>query len=584
MKLGVDIPSETELATIVGLEITPTHAALPFGTPLTIWAKGRQDSGLAASAWRPLPRKMVRVASLGDLLPSHIPGFETGNVHALIERKPRDRSERPEPGTSPGSDPAAVAVRKVTIEQTIGAEARNQVRDAARRGLIGQQAGEAIDQFYAGRNNAPLWVSRKGPNARARAVIAEVRRAGNYGLKSSDFDLPRLQIGKAVAKLAKAEVKLTLAILKYARHAYGHRINPRRLSPSIDRSARPINPQRVLHDIARADLLKRYLRSLHPQHVQFDALRRQYLRLRSDPAHAATVQILLVNMERWRWYPRDLGRFHVWLNIPEYIVRVIDRNRVVHSERSVVGKRKTKTPDFSDWMEEIVFHPTWNVPDSIKVEEIIPALRRGSPILARQNLGIRYNGRAINPYSVDWRRSDVRRFHFYQPPGRRNVLGFVKFMFPNKHAVYMHDTPSKQLFKQQIRTYSHGCMRIRNPRRLAEVLLAQDKGWRPHHIAALINAGITHPVQLTRKIPVHITYLTARVDRDGRLEVYGDIYGHDRRLANALTGRGDLIAAVAGPEASEHQPVTSLTPAQLARRGPSYSAAPYWSQQALEGE
>jgi len=289
-----------------------------------------------------------------------------------------------------------------------------------------------------------------------------------------------------------------------------------------------------LFDNALADSVRRFQKD---RGLKADGIVGSNTRRHLNAKDGDKVQRILVNMERWRWMPEDLGSIYVWANIPEFRVRVVKNDEVIHAERLVAGKVQNQTPIFSDEMERIEFYPFWNVPDSIKVKEILPSLRRSTRILARQNLKIKYRGRKIDPASVNWSSVDIRRFHFYQPPGGRNALGFVKFMFPNKHAVYMHDTPSKSLFGRSIRTFSHGCMRIRNPRRLAEILLAHDKGWSPKRIGNLIAAGEHYPVHLNQKIPVHVTYFTASVSSSGRLVFRGDFYGHDRRIALALNGK-----------------------------------------------
>ena len=192
----------------------------------------------------------------------------------------------------------------------------------------------------------------------------------------------------------------------------------------------------------------------------------------------ASLRTLLVNMEQWRWMPADLGNFYVWVNIPEYTIRVVRADRIIHSERVIVGRTNTQTPVFSDEMQQVIFHPFWGVPDSIKTNELLPSLARGNTgVLERNGLRVSYRGRDINPGSVDWTKVDMRKFHVYQPPGGSNVLGVVKFRFPNKHDVYMHDTPSKSLFNASVRTFSHGCMRVRDPLKLAEIVLAEERGW-----------------------------------------------------------------------------------------------------------
>ena len=259
------------------------------------------------------------------------------------------------------------------------------------------------------------------------------------------------------------------------------------------------------------------------------------------------VKTILANMERWRWIPNNLDKMNIRVNIPEFRYRVFNGDKIIHSERVVVGKIKNQTPIFSDQMEYLVFHPYWNVPNSIKIKEILPHLRRGGGgggwfssaasrprILQAHNLFVQYRGRNVDASSIDWRKADVRRYRFYQPPGGKNVLGFVKFMFPNKHIVYMHDTSSKSLFSQTSRTYSHGCIRVRNPRKLAEIILGRDRGWSSGSVGSSIASGKNQRVNLKTPIPVNITYFTARVEKNGRITYFSDIYGHDARMAKAL--------------------------------------------------
>ena len=138
----------------------------------------------------------------------------------------------------------------------------------------------------------------------------------------------------------------------------------------------------------------------------------------------------------------------------------------------------------------MIFQPSWGVPKSIKRDDILPSLRRGSTrLFTYYQLRIQRGGRDVDPASVDWATADIRNFHVYQPPGENNVLGNVKFRFPNKHDVYMHDTPTKNLFNAQVRAFSHGCMRVRDPQRLAELLLAEDQGWPADRVAAVVKAG-----------------------------------------------------------------------------------------------
>jgi murein L,D-transpeptidase YcbB/YkuD len=250
---------------------------------------------------------------------------------------------------------------------------------------------------------------------------------------------------------------------------------------------------------------------------------------------------ILANMEQWRWMPEDLGAFHITVNVPEYAIRVVRDGEAVHTERVIVGEIANQTPVFSDKMSTVVFHPFWGVPDSIKVNELLPSLARGSA-LERQGLRVQYNGRDVDPRSVDWSQADIRNFHVYQPPGSSNVLGVVKFLFPNQHQTYMHDTPTKNLFNASQRTFSHGCMRVRNPLKLAEAVMGHDRGWTMADVDdALANGPENNNITLDRKIPVHMTYFTVVANPDGSYQTFNDVYGHEKRITLALAGRWGQI-------------------------------------------
>jgi murein L,D-transpeptidase YcbB/YkuD len=257
-------------------------------------------------------------------------------------------------------------------------------------------------------------------------------------------------------------------------------------------------------------------------------------------------------MERWRWLPADLGEFYVWNNVPEFLTRVVRRGETIHSDRIVAGQPEWATPAFSADMKTIVFHPSWGVPDGIRRKELWPRLRdsqggllslftgtRSSrALLEHYKLQVTYQGRPIDPDQVDWSTANIGAYEFRQPPGPTNPLGVVKFMFPNKHDVYMHDTPpsERDLFAKSYRGFSHGCMRVAEPLRLAVILLAQDKGWSEQQVRSLLNGG-TLEVKLASRIPVHMTYFTAMVDGKGNLQTFGDLYGLDTRMGAILFGR-----------------------------------------------
>jgi murein L,D-transpeptidase YcbB/YkuD len=454
--------------------------------------------------------------------------------HSDISPVPAAAVAEPAAATAPAALSAEFAERLAAIDTSLT--------------VADREDRSALSRFYAARQSAPLWVNSTGLLPQGVAVAVEIGKADDWGLEAAAFRLPAVSAGTELStrQRADAEITLSLAILKYARYARGGRAEPTSLSRNLDRKLPLRDPGLVIEEIAKATSPDAYLRGLHPQHPQFEALRQKYLALRSGPTTTPVdpaVRKLLVNMEEWRWMPDDLGDFYVWVNVPEFTLRIVKHGKVIFTERVIVGKPDKQTPIFSQNMEQVIFHPFWGVPDSIKKNDILPSLARGSTrILERHNLRIQLGGRDIDPATVDWTTVDMRKYHVYQPPGGSNVLGFVKFRFPNKHDVYMHDTPDKQLFNAQVRAFSHGCMRVRDPQRFAEVLLAEDQGWPASRIAAAISSGPqNNAINLQHTFPVHITYFTHTVEEDGKLKSFADIYGHEFRINMGMAGKAHLI-------------------------------------------
>ena len=545
--------------------------------------------------------------------------------------------------------PPALAVEPDPPAQLIGASEALGI--AVRQSLEAPQKGtteadeidrDALVQFYSARSNQLLWIENGAFTGKARAVLDEIARADDWGLKSRDFELPGTDLGASPtsADVAAAETKLSIAALRYARHARGGRIpKPRDMSSYLDRDPQTVSPIKVLEQLSATSDPGGYLAGLNPRHEQFQRLRKKLLEMRGvtseivataakpepvrmpedgptlapgqrhphvallrqrlnvplpatagetaapdaelydatlevaveayqrengmkadglvgrrtrvtlnggkaeagDGKRKADEDLLIANMEQWRWMPEDMGDTHVWVNLPEFMVRVVKNGAVIHEERIIAGQTDKQTPVFSHELETVVLHPFWGVPESIKVKEILPSLARGGS-LDRRGLKLQYNGKDVDATRIDWSRADIRNYHVYQPPGSANVLGEVKFLFPNKHQVYMHDTPTKNLFASASRTFSHGCMRVRNPMKLAEVVLKEDKGWDADYVQNLLRTGPeNNNIALGSKIPVHVTYFTAGVDDKGELQTRADVYLHEKRIRLALAGKWDQI-------------------------------------------
>lgn len=265
----------------------------------------------------------------------------------------------------------------------------------------------------------------------------------------------------------------------------------------------------------------------------------------SGVADAATVAALNVpladrirqvelNLERWRWLPDDLGDHHLWVNLPEFHLVARERSTDVMDIRVVVGSPGNETPVFSGEMTTVVFSPYWNIPDSIVAGETAPAAARDDDFLRRNNieiLRVSTSGAArIDSSEVDWNDTEaLKELAFRQRPGASNALGHVKFLFPNPHSIYLHDTPADNLFGRRSRALSHGCIRVEEPEALAKYVLRHQAEWTEAKIVAAMRSGTERAVPLQRRLPVHLVYFTAFARDDGMPRFRPDIYGHDRR-------------------------------------------------------
>jgi L,D-transpeptidase YcbB len=251
---------------------------------------------------------------------------------------------------------------------------------------------------------------------------------------------------------------------------------------------------------------------------------------------ATRIGQLELNLERWRWLPRDLGSRFVLVNIPEYRLEVWESGRVPLTMRVVVGKQDTPTPIFTDEMTYLVFSPYWNVPPDIAKGETLPEALKDPAFLERTNMEVLdASGKPVDPSAIEL--DDPTQYRFRQRPGEGNSLGLVKFMFPNQYNVYLHDTPADSLFARAARSFSHGCVRVEQPLALAAYVLRDQPEWTRTRIEEAMSAGEERIVKLRGAIPVYLGYWTARVSADGVMQFRKDIYGIDARLNRLLADR-----------------------------------------------
>ena len=463
----------------------------------------------------------------------------------------------------------------------------------------------AVEAFYQARHLAPLWLDKGVQNARAQAVIARLKGADADGLDVNDYKTPTFA-GLSADALAEAEFKLTHAVLTYARHVQSGRFPYTRVSNNIELPQEPPEPAQILAKIAGVADAATALDDFSPPHEGYRKLKavlahmrgkapaakeiaegqllklnakapmedprvsllRDKLGLTGDasdlrydaklaeavkrfqranelpvtgnldsktikelngPPRDKQIDTVISNMERWRWYPRDLGKAYVLVNLPDFTLQVVHNDAQVWNTRIVIGKPEMPTPLLSETMKYITINPTWNVPPSIIYNEYMPALQRDPTVLERMGLKLVYN-----------RDGSV---HIYQPPGEANALGRIRFNFPNRFLVYQHDTPDKHMFAHDVRAYSHGCMRVQDPAKYAEILFniaRPNENWTPDQVKRMFGTG-EQDIQLPAQIWVLLTYQNAFVDDAGKLQIRRDIYNIDSRTLAAIKSERGMI-------------------------------------------
>jgi L,D-transpeptidase YcbB len=498
--------------------------------------------------------------------------------------------------TSPAASTPAQPAPELALDP-LGQRLRDALSATATDKQFDSKTRASLDTFYLARKYAPVWTDNGAMNERAKAVIAQLRHADADGLDPADYPVPTLEANAGPDALADFELKLTDAVVTYARHAAVGRVHWSRVSRDIFYDIPVPEAADILGKLAAASDARAALDSYNPQHAAYKALKAKLAEIRGGeddakvrigdgpmllvgmqdsrvpdlrtrlgvaakagdtiydealadavkafqkkhnlqqdgvvgpgtlralngrPSNARAEDLIIANLERWRWISHDLGPSHVIVNIPEFMLRLYNKGSLLWQTRVVVGKPSTPTPLISETMKFITVNPTWNVPPSIVYGEYLPALHQDPTVLARMGLRVSYN-----------RDGGV---HISQPPGPGNALGRIRFNFPNKFSVYQHDTPDKYMFAHTRRAYSHGCMRVQNPDVYAEKLLSvalPQENYTAERIRGMYGHGEVN-INFPTPIPVHLTYQTAYVDSSGDLVLRDDIYGRDSRVLAAL--------------------------------------------------
>jgi murein L,D-transpeptidase YcbB/YkuD len=458
-------------------------------------------------------------------------------------------------------------VLSAVVASSCGADDR-QIRDRIRAEVEAARAPEyatrnkdgrtlwtSIRDFYRARAFAPVWLHKRRATLDMERLIAAIKRADRDGLDPVLYDVALVdERGGHDRKrfsednVGEVDVRLTLAYMQLASDLADGVSDLARSHPAWHMRPQTFDAGAHLTRALADGKIAESLEALRPNNREYRVLAEHLADYRSRAGNgqsaAATDGIPLaerikqieLNMERWRWLPREPAATYIVVNIPAFRLDVWERDTVVLSMRVVVGKKDTPTPIFNDSMTHIVFSPYWNVPPTIARDETLPSALRDPSFLRRTNMEVvDQSGQVVDADSIDLERAADYRFR--QRPGSGNALGHVKFMFPNQFNVYLHDTPADSLFARASRSFSHGCVRVEEPQALAEHLLKGRAEWTSEAIATAMHAGDERTVKLAAPVPVYIGYWTADVTPDGKVAFVPDVYGLDARQAAAMDQR-----------------------------------------------
>ena len=402
------------------------------------------------------------------------------------------------------------------------------------------RSGELVLRFYTRRLFWPAWSDETGFLPQVDGLLTALREAEYEGLKPREYHLAWLEhvlaelrqqqrspLPLSAAALAEVDLLLTDALLTYGSHLLYGRITPRVAEIMFDTSREKVDLLEVLQEGVETNRVADALHSLLPRHAGYARLRQVLAEYRKRPGAEQQVRQIAQNMERWRWLPQELGQRYILVDVPAYTLEVVERDQPVMTMRVVVGKPSWPTPVLSATMSHVVLNPDWHVPPSIAAQELLPILRSNPGYLLQQNMRVFYGPHDVAPQSIDWGKVSKKNFPYRlrQEPGPKNPLGNIKFMFPNRFQVYLHDTPSRTLFAKPTRAFSHGCVRVEKPTELAEYVLrgvlSRDR------LLASIGQRTSRTVVLTEPVPIYFVYRTVWVKDDGAIQFQPDIYGYD---------------------------------------------------------
>ena len=399
------------------------------------------------------------------------------------------------------------------------------------KSAIGRRLWQMEQEFYESRQYLPAWVDGVATTDQWKDLVEQLKYSEAHGLDQHRYGVAAFEELREQSqarlhgtqfppdRVPELDAKMTYAYLRYAADLLGWTRSPKQVHSNWLTEPKTEDLAARLADAVSHNRVGDSLEQLAPTHPQYRGLQAAL----AQETDAGRAEVIRMNMERWRWAPRDLGDRYVLVNVPAYIMQVMEGDEPALSMRIIVGEPKNPTPLFSDQMTSVVFSPYWNIPPGILRDETLPAAARDPDFLLRNNIEVVGTSGTVEPWSIDWSDENAARgLRFRQRPGSSNALGLVKFMFPNRFNVYLHDTPGDKLFFKEKRAFSHGCIRIEDPLAFAKYVMRDQPAWTEPRIVDAMNARREQHVKLKTPLPVHIGYWTAWVEPDGKTVTYTD--------------------------------------------------------------
>jgi murein L,D-transpeptidase YcbB/YkuD len=395
----------------------------------------------------------------------------------------------------------------------------------------GTHVWKEVRRVYKENGYAPVWNDGRKPRSQMDGLLRALQAANQEGLDPAAYgvdELTRSRQAFDAAHSADSDLRFTYAYLAYASDMAHGTVDPEDIDSHWHAAPRDVDLHEALMNALDQNRIEESLQRLAPSAPQYLGLKHQLAHYLGMPPNsppvamtlpdgdtqmmpiAAVVDLIAINMDRYRWLPDDLGSRYLLVNIPAFRIDAIEDGKSVLDMKVVTGTEKNATPVLADRMTSVVFSPYWNIPRDIAEKEMAPKEEKDPGYLERNNIEVDEAGR------------------YRQRPGKGNSLGQVKFLFPNHFNVYLHDTPAANLFNKVERDFSHGCVRLERPLDLALYVLRDQPEWTRERITAAMNSGTEQAVALKQPLPVYLVYFTAW-EENGALQVRKDVYGHDRR-------------------------------------------------------